>query len=197
MLAGLNHAAGPACWPVVLTCRTNRYHELSDVDDAVLQDATAIRVRPLDVEQVVAWLAHRFPARAQPDRLHQRWRRVATMLRARPGGRLAACLTTPLYLYLAAVVYGRTTTTLRILCDLDDSGLRQHLLDALVPALTDQHRGPDGRYYDAGDVRRWLRYLAGHLASTCTTCGAPSATAVVAGFVSRPRFWSRHSSRCR
>jgi hypothetical protein len=163
VLAGLNHAAGPACWPVVLTCRTNRYHQLSQPQD-VLQDATAIRIRPLDVEQVVAWLAHRFPGRGQPDRLHQRWRRVATVLRTRPGGRLATCLTTPLYLYLAAVAYGRTATKPRILCDLDDSGLRQHLLDALIPALTEQHRGPDGRYHDAGDVRRWLRYLADHLA---------------------------------
>lgn len=177
VLAALNHAAGPSRWPIVLTCRTARYRELirptPDQSGGPLQDATVVLVQPLGVEQVIAWLAHRFPDPTQPDGLQQRWRRVATTLRKHPRGRLANCLTSPLFLYLATAVYRDTDINPRELCDFDPAALQQHLFRHVIPALARQYPRPDHTHYDPDRVRRWLQTLADHLARM-TAMGYPS-----------------------
>lgn len=168
VMAALNLPSGPSRWPVVLTCRTTRFQHLvqpgASRSGGPLQDATVIALRPLDVDQVVAWLAHRFPGPGQPDHIQRRWRRVITTLRRHPHGRLAACLTSPLRLYLAASVYRAPDTAPHELCDLSRDELESHLLRHLIPAITARRLGEKERTYDPMDAERWLRTFADHLA---------------------------------
>lgn len=163
-LAALNDPVGPTPRPVVLTCRTQRYDQLARNTGTALQDATAVTLQPLDAEQVIAWLAYRFPDPTQPDGLQRRWRRVATILRRHPRGRLATCLITPLHLYLATAIYRGSDTKPGQLCEMDADELEQFLFDQLVPALTSHHPRDKHTHYRPDDVRRWLNTLADHLA---------------------------------
>lgn len=163
VLDALNLPAGPDRWSVVLTCRTARYQQLADSGRA-LQDATAVVLQPLDVEQVVSWLAHRFPAPGEPDGVQQRWRRVITALRRHPTGRLARCLTSPWRLFLAVAAYQDSGSDPRELTRLDAEALNEHLISRIVPAVTTEHPRPGGGHYDPDEVRHWLHTLARHLA---------------------------------
>ncbi|GLZ41115.1 NACHT domain-containing protein [Actinokineospora sp. NBRC 105648] len=161
VLAALNISSGPDQWPVVLTCRTEHYKRLVGQGD-VLEDATVVTLQPLGVEQVISWLAHRFPARAEPDGLARRWQPVAEAMRSDPAGELARCLSSPLRLYLAVSAYRRPGSQPAELVDLTD--LDTHLFELLVPAVTEHQTRPDGGHYPPADVERWLGALADHLA---------------------------------
>lgn len=164
IVAALNIPSGPTRWKVVLTCRSARYDLLGNGSTTgTLQDATVVVMLPLEVEQVVAWLAHRCPDPSQPDGLQRRWRRITTRVRENPAGRLARCLTNPLRLYLAITAYQSMDSEPRELCDLDALALEDLLLDRLVPASTVSHTGAHGDRYDPADVDRWLRTFANHL----------------------------------
>ncbi|GAA2829177.1 NACHT domain-containing protein [Crossiella cryophila] len=159
VLAALNLPAGTRRWPVIVTCRSTRYQAL----EHPLQDATAVTMRNLKVEQVIAWLAHRFPDPSQPDGIQARWRPVVQQLRRHPNGRLAQCLTNPLRLYLAVTVYQGRDTSPKNLRALDADALEQHLFGNLVAAVTAHHARADGSHYGAEDVQRWLHTFAAHL----------------------------------
>lgn len=162
IITALNQPSGATPGSIVLTCRTAHYEQVTRSEP--LQDATAVLIQPLGVEQVISWLAHRFPDATQQDRLHHRWRRVATNLRKHPTGRLAGCLRSPLRLYLATAIYSSPGSTPAELCDLSAAALEEHLFARLIPALTKHHPRSDGTSYAAEDVERWLRTLADHLA---------------------------------
>lgn len=164
VLAALNDPVGSAPGPVVLTCRAHRYARLARTSGGVLQDATAVTLQPLDAEQVISWLAYRFPDSTQQDGLQKRWRRVATTLRKHPRGRLAACLTTPLRLYLATAVFQSPDTKPARMCEMDADELEKFLFAQLVPALTRHHPRDEHSHYRPDDVGRWLTTLADHLA---------------------------------
>jgi hypothetical protein len=166
ILSALNLASGPGGWPVVLTCRTNRYRQLANASGSVriLQDATVITTKPLDVEQVVTWLTHRFPSGERGGDIQGRWRPVVAQLRRHPKGRLAQCLTSPLYLYLAVTAYQDEQSTPQQMCKLNAIALEDHLFARLIPAITYQYPLQDGSRYDASDVARWMQTLADHLA---------------------------------
>ncbi|MEV8438229.1 NACHT domain-containing protein [Actinosynnema sp. NPDC051121] len=164
VLAALNFPVGPEPDAVVITCRTARYHALAEGEP--LEDATAVVMRPLGVEDVVAWLRHRFPDPSRPSEVERRWRPVVQRLRRPPKGRLARCLGNPLRLYLAVTVYRDRASTPGDLNHLDADELDAHLMSRLVPSVVAHHARPGGGHYDPDDVRRWLHTLTRHLAST-------------------------------
>ncbi|WP_406631896.1 NACHT domain-containing protein [Amycolatopsis sp. WGS_07] len=170
VIAALNLYPGPDRWPVVLTSRTQRYQHLASATAdptaarGVLQDTTVIMMEPLDVEQVIAWLAHRFPARDQPDRLAPRWHPIAGHLQEKKSGPLASWLSSPLHLYLAVTVYEDPATTPADLLDPKIDNLNDKLYELLIPSVAAHRPRRDGACYHPDDVRRWLRTLADHLA---------------------------------
>lgn len=173
VLTALNHPAwNTHALTMVLTCRSNNYHHLthpahnqtpSERPPAAVTDATTIVIQPLDPRQVTAWLAHRFPDPSQPTGVQVRWRRVVTTILRHRSGRLATCLSSPLRLYLACAVYLDPGSRPAELCELDPDTLNRHLLDHLVPALTQHHPRLDGTQYHPDHVTRWLSTLADHL----------------------------------
>jgi predicted NACHT family NTPase len=163
VLAALNMPAGPGRWSVVLTCRTTYYHDLVHATDrgreGVLQDATVVTMQPLHIDQIIAWLTHRFPNRAQRDGIQQRWQPIVLRLRRHPTGRLAKCLSSPLRLYLAVTAYHDPDSRPGELCALDPNDLDKHLFDRLIPAVTTQCPGRGYARYQLADVKRWAAYL--------------------------------------
>jgi hypothetical protein len=164
VLAALNLPVGPAPDAVVITCRSARYHALAE--DEPLEDATAVVMRPLGAEDVIAWLRHRFPDPKGLSEVERRWRPVVHRLRRHPRGRLARCLGNPLRLYLAVTVYRDRASTPGDLNHLDADELDAHLMSRLVPSVAAHHARPGGGHYDPDDVHRWLHTLTRHLAST-------------------------------
>lgn len=111
----------------MLACRTARYEAMTP-----LQDATAVTLLPLDVDQIVAWLTHRFPA---GDGIQRRWQPVVQRVRRHPAGRLAKCLGSPLWLFLAVTAYQHEDSRPGELCGLAADELETHLFDRLIPAV--------------------------------------------------------------
>jgi len=69
-------------------------------------DTTVVRLQPLTIEQVAAWLTYQFPDPTKPPGVEHRWLRVLTHLGADGTGPLATRLRSPLEL-------ARTVTTYR------------------------------------------------------------------------------------
>jgi NACHT domain-containing protein len=184
---GLNHPTGPVLRPVVVTCRTHLYQRLAEEPStAALQDATTVVMQPLTAGQVVRWLAHRCGDPTQPDGVQRRWQPVITRVIRRPTGALAACLSSPLRLYLAVTAYQDPHSTPRELLTVPAADLDRHLLARLIPAVTASHPRPGGGRYHPRDLTRWLAALAHHLTWMGShdesdtdlylqTCGAPPA----------------------
>ena len=188
MLRALNHPTPLGLRPVVLTCRTDTYDQLTGhlsnetrtdatVDGSpivgrtaggeslVLQDATVVGVELLSVPDVLAYLTYRFPDPANSTQCEQRWRPVINQLAAdRPDDPMVAALRSPLRLFLATTAYrlsGSDPTVLTHYTTTDK--IDDHLFGLLIPAVTAQHpRHPSG-HYTAADVQRWLSTLARHL----------------------------------
>jgi hypothetical protein len=165
----LNRPVGPSLQPVVVTCRRDRYEQLSNHTARsgtpdIVQDATVVSMQPLTTDQVVQWLAHRFPDPRLPDHLERRWQPVVRRVRQRPTGALARCLASPLHLYLAVKAYQPQSASPRELLTVPAEHLNNHLLDQLIPSVAAQYATPGGDYYDANKVTNWLAALANHLA---------------------------------
>lgn len=175
--------------PVVLTCRTEHYAELTgcrfdDNDTAadgapstgpasmgtgslMVQNITPIVMEPLTPSTVRAHLIYLFPHPADSSQCAPQWRPVVNRLdTGREGDALVAALQSPLRLFLATTGYQDRDKDPNVLTwftsvpELDD-----HLLELLVPAVTEQHHVQTGsRYrYSASDVQRWLTTLAHYL----------------------------------
>ncbi len=148
--------------PVVLTCRTAQYTDLSAVDIR-LREAAHVRIDPVDHNQTNAYLTARTTS-------PQRWEPVRNALATDPDGILAHSLNTPWRLNLAVTVYEqRHPDTLAYLRDPADlctlpsaDDVRDHLLARYLAAASSQH--PD--HYTPQQTHQWLAALATHLAVT-------------------------------
>jgi hypothetical protein len=181
LLRAVNHLGEH---PMVLTCRTERYAELTGyrVSDPAaanrpptgpaspgtgslgVQDATHIVIQPLTVHSVIDYLTRLFPDPADSSESQPQWRPVVNWLDADPAGPLATAFQSPLRLFLAIAGYSQPDmdpTVLTRYTNTDD--LDDHLFALLIPAVTEQHRRLTGQGYSASDVQRWLTRLAHHL----------------------------------
>jgi hypothetical protein len=185
VIRAVNHPSAGNVRPVVITCRTNRYYQLSGHFDStgkiapaeqeaaptvgrreVVQDATVVSVEPLATVSVVDYLTYRFPDPTDPVRIESRWRPIIERLTLATGDGdpLATALGSPLRLFLTVTAYSHPTSTPIELTRLATAAeLDEHLFARLVPAVLEQHP-PPGRQYAAAEVTRWLTTLARHLA---------------------------------
>jgi NACHT domain len=170
VIRALNYPAGPSPRPVVLSCRTARYQDLTQMtmpgQETILQDVTAIRVQPLTPSQISGYLIRRFPDPVNSATIQQRWQPVLDHLTRHPVNPLAATLSSPLWLFMAVTAYHRPGTDPARLTTMSGDALRHDLLTSLIPAITNQRRRPEGGSYQPVDVTCWLTTLAKYL-HTC------------------------------
>lgn len=189
LVRAVNHPTADGMRPVILTCRTSRYAQLTghplvqcdgeveatagalavgagvSGEPVVVQDATVVGIEPLSASAVIAYLSYRFPDPGGSSRCASRWVPVLDRLAAdRAGDPVVAALRSPLRLFLAVTGYRRVASDPGVLTQYSSAAqLDDHLFGLLVPALTAQHPRPTGGHYPAGDVQWWLTTLARHL----------------------------------
>jgi hypothetical protein len=168
VMRALNHPVGTGgrLRSVVVASRSDRYREMAATQARpgrlqVLQDATAITLEPLSIDQVIAYLTDRFRDVNEPARIQGRWRPVVDQLRSGRRRALAKALQSPLRLFVAVTAYHSDDPS--ELLKVSASGLDEHLFSRLIPAVVGQHPGPGGVIYDAEAVTRWLTCIAAHL----------------------------------
>lgn len=173
----LNYPAAGGVRPFVITCRTDRYKQLTTTQvhpgqrETVLQDVAVIELQPLTPEQVADYLTRRFPDPVDRAQIQPRWRPVIGYLKAEPGAPLAAALSSPLRLFMALTSYYQPDTRPARLCELPADVIHQHLFERFIPAVAGQHPRRGGGYYDETDITRWLTTLASHLRACQTREG--------------------------
>jgi hypothetical protein len=156
--------------PVIVTCRTGRYAALASAGRG-LRDAAWVELEPVTADQAIGYLTERA--------VDDRWRAVLDEL-ARPGGGIAAALSSPWQLTLAATAYADHGDPAELLtlaaaaaaddaaadahthADADAAAVRAHLIERFVPAAVRLHPTEPNRY-TAPEVHRWLARLARHL----------------------------------
>ncbi len=162
--------------PFVVTCRTNEYQSAVAAGGRVLSRAAVVEIEPVDVAGAIEFLSA-----AQTDG-DTRWQPVFGQLRAHPDGPLAAALSTPLMVYLARTAYAHPTTDPAQLCDpdrfTDRASVEAHLLEAYLPSVYRDDPAPQltpesslavsARWYPAERARRWLAFIATHVAERGT-----------------------------
>jgi hypothetical protein len=151
--------------PVIITCRTDRYHQLVAGQTgvgyrAVLQDATVVVIQFLTAAQIAEYLLYRFPDPADKNRIQYRWRPVINYITKHENSGLVTALRSPLMLFLAITAFANVTTNPSTLIQLTDADLEPFLFSQLIPATTYLHRMADGRAYDPSYVTHWLATLA-------------------------------------
>ncbi|WP_030685003.1 NACHT domain-containing protein [Streptomyces sp. NRRL B-1347] len=152
--------------PVVLTCREQRYAELSD-RYAWLRRSALLRIAGVDVSEARSYVRSRSDGRASP----------MDALLDDMGPAVAEALSSPFYLGLAYAVYGEVgqARSLARLRTADE--VREHLLAHYIPAATRAANAAvrqarrrvagvrsawAGRgEYEPATVHRWLHHLAG------------------------------------
>ncbi|TDD74794.1 NACHT domain-containing protein [Actinomadura darangshiensis] len=152
---------------VVVTCRADRYAELSQAR-AGLRDAALIRLRHLTVEQIGAYLRARWPD-GHPcgqDRVA-----IEKVLSGPPGTAVHLALATPWRLLLAVTAVESGADPAELLradpgAEAADAAARMahRMLEAYVPAATElAPRAGHGAGYRPESVRTWLVHLADQL----------------------------------
>ncbi len=170
LLAALNRysdLSGRRPGAVVVTCRADRYAELSEAR-AGLDDATRIHLRDLTIEQINAYLRTRWPDGHPCDTYRDG---IHAALSGPSGTAIRTALATPwrLLLTVTAVESGADPAELlRAGPDPDPrvaaARIARGLLDAYVPAATGlTPRAAHGTPYRPEQVRSWLENLASHL----------------------------------
>ena len=152
---------------VVVTCRADRYAELSEAR-AGLDDAARVHLQDLTTAQIAAYLHARWPD-GHPCGAHRDG--ILAALSGPSGAPVHAALATPwrLLLLATAVESGADPPELlRTGTDADPpeaaARIARRLLGAYVPAATElTPRAAHGAPYDPGQVRSWLVCLAAHL----------------------------------
>jgi hypothetical protein len=151
---------------MILTCRINQYEALEQDAHEWVQDAARIELRPVEVAAACSFLTGRVTE-------EDRWQPVLDQMWQPAGRPLAAALSTPWRLTLAATVYDqrdRTGAYVRNPVDLTSPQLdtevavRDHLLALFIPATLAAHKGR----YASDYVHRWLSVLASYLDSNTT-----------------------------
>ena len=160
-LAGIEAMAGQVR-QFVLTCRTRPY-ENAVRDHGPVAGTPVVEIQPLATGEVGRYLME--GTDGGPDR----FARVAEYLRTQANSPVALALTTPLYAWLARVVYRHHRTRPAELLDADWAGTRdgiqEHLLDGLIPAVFATATGGHRPYTPAQTTaaHQHLAFLADHL----------------------------------
>ncbi|WJV46100.1 NACHT domain-containing protein [Streptomyces flavofungini] len=116
--------------PLVLTCREQRYAELSGLH-TWLREATLLRVGGVDAEQARRYVALRSDGRSSPmDAV------VDAIGDGTAGGAVADALSSPFYLGLAFAVYGESPDVAPPVSGASADEIREQLLARYVPAAT-------------------------------------------------------------
>jgi hypothetical protein len=196
VIGAVNNPAAGDVRPVVITCRTSRYQQLSGGFEStvkaypteqqttsiagrgeVVQDATVVGVEPLATRSVIDYLTYRFPDPADPNRIEPRWCPIVERLTASNnsgGDPLVVAMGSPLRLFLTVTAYRHHASTPTELTTLTTAAqLDEHLFARLVPAVLEQHP-PLERQYTVPQVTRWLTTLARHLAWQRERGGSPT-----------------------
>lgn len=172
-LDGINEALPPG-QGVVLSSRRDAYLDTAAPVGrlpARLAAAAAVELCPLDGQTAAEYLVH--GTAGVIETAAARWRPVLAQLGAPERSPIAAALSTPLMLALAAAVYnarpGEGLTTLpdpAELCDRtrlpERRDVERHLLSASIPAAYRPHRSHPCRW-STRTAERTLRFLATHL----------------------------------
>lgn len=201
VLRALNHHTTVGLRPVVLTCRTERYEQLTGhpPDDAsattgtkadpstravsagdeslVVEYATVVKIQPLTAPNVLAYLIDRFPNPANSTRCQPRWHPVTDRLaKDQPGDPLVAALRSPLRLFLTVTSYRHKNSEPGELTTLATTAqFDEHLFPRLIPAVLKQEQHQHaGQKYTTPKVTRWLTTLAHHLARQAEQGSSPS-----------------------
>ena len=159
---------------LILTSRTAAFTEAVDEAREVLHSAAVIEPEPVEPATAVGYLSRCLPPRPGPV-----WERILAGLATTstpPFAALTQITSTPLGLWLLRAVYITPGADPTPLLDsdrfADAPALRAHLFDRLIEALIGT-RDPSAdpadlfrprRRHDPDRVRRWLGYLAHHLA---------------------------------
>lgn len=139
--------------PMIVTCRTEQYATLAGAGRG-LRDTAWVEMEPVTVDQARGYLTERAT--------DERWSAVLEELADHPRGRLAAALSSPWQLALAATVYADHGDPSELRALADGGGVQAHLIERFVPAAVRLHPTEPDRY-TAHDVHRWLTRLARHL----------------------------------
>lgn len=137
--------------PLVLTCREQRYAELSGLH-VWLREATLLRVGGVDAEQARRYVALRSDGRASPMDA------VVDSMRD-GGGAVAEALSSPFYLGLALAVYGESAEVAPPVDGASADQIREQLLARYVPAATRSANAAVRRARESltGDRTVWAR----------------------------------------
>ncbi|MDY0813076.1 NACHT domain-containing protein [Kitasatospora purpeofusca] len=165
---------GPARF--VLTSRITQYVAAVELGGAVLDGAAVVRIRPLSVAEVSAYLPRTTRLVRGDDGYATKWDPVLERLRDTsgdpPARRLRSVLSTPLMVAMARAAYSGTRADPAELLDPgrfpDRASVEEHLFDRFVPsvyAVPLEGPGHAGAAPgpDEAQVRRWAGWLAAHL----------------------------------
>jgi hypothetical protein len=150
--------------PLILTCRTDEYHRAVEASGQVLPGGAIIELQPVAAEDAAGFLERgTVGPRAEGLRL------VAGQIRSHPEGPLAKAASSPLMVGLVRASYpDRGGTAAGLAGQADRAAVEGRLLDGLIGArfgsrATSEEARPE-RPWSAQDARRWLAFLAAHLA---------------------------------
>ncbi|MGW0886022.1 hypothetical protein [Streptomyces sp. NPDC002671] len=156
---------------LIVTCRSTSYAALREAR-VWAEDAAHIHIQPVTAEAAWDFLT----SRTRPP---ERWQPILDTLAQAPDGPLAQGLSTPWRLTVAAIVYEQRYadgTWPRDPAELLEPALdtpeavRDHLLDLLIPAVTDAATtSASPARYTPGQVRTWLTVLANYLHTNTAT----------------------------
>lgn len=166
-----DYLQGTSRGQLIVTCRGTSYTALREAR-MWAEDAAHIHIQPVTAKAAWDFLISR-------TRTPERWQLVLDELAKAPDGPLAQGLSTPWRLTVAATVYERRHadgTWPHDPAELLNPALgtpeavRDHLLDLLIPAVTDAATtsASTGRY-TADQVRTWLTVLADYLHTNTAT----------------------------
>ncbi|WP_405876959.1 NACHT domain-containing protein [Streptomyces sp. NBC_00005] len=167
MLNARTHGRTPAA--AVVTCRHDRYAALAS-QNLQLRDAAWIALQPVGATAAADYLGRR-----DPD---GRWQPVVTELTAGHAPALEQALTTPWRLTLAVTAYVEAGDPADLLTLATPADVDAYLLPKLVPAVTELHPPPNGRF-SASQVHRWLHELAAYLTNPPAWAGTPGTDLVL------------------
>ncbi|MGW7361872.1 NACHT domain-containing protein [Streptomyces sp. NPDC054841] len=150
----------------VLTSRVSEYRAATEEADVALPAAAAVRIQPLSLDELADYLRRTARRRVGRGTVSTKWDPVFARLRASPGNPqkrvLRSVLSTPLMTSLARIAYSETDRDPVELLDgrrfPTREAIEAHLLDQLVPAVTDR----------AEQTTRWLSFLAQRMDSLST-----------------------------
>ncbi|MEV0172712.1 NACHT domain-containing protein [Streptomyces sp. NPDC050803] len=156
---------------LVLTCRIEEYEEAVAEAHTVLPAAAVVELRPLDVDDLKAYLPRTAPRTDPLEETTTKWSPVLARLadeddQAPEVVALRSVLGTPLMVSLARVAYSETREDPGELLEeerfREPAAVERHLYEAF---LTATYENGSGSRWSGEQARRWVGYLAAQLRS--------------------------------